>query len=73
MRTTITADSTPRPKVPNTVGDPEIDARIRQLVADMGGEKPSELIVEMVTTAMKMAREIIPSFACIRNAGWSQS
>lgn len=57
MRTTITADSTPRPKVPNTVGDPDIDARIRQLVADMGGEKPSELIVEMVTTAMKMARD----------------
>jgi uncharacterized protein (TIGR00730 family) len=57
MRTTITADSTPRPKTPNTIGDPELDARIRQLVADMGGEKPSELIVEMVITALKMARD----------------
>ena len=57
MRTTITADSTPRPKTPNTVGDPEIDARVRQLVADMGGEKPSELIVEMVMTALKMSRD----------------
>jgi uncharacterized protein (TIGR00730 family) len=57
MRTTITADSTPRPKAPNTVGDPEIDARVRQLVADMGGEKPSELIVEMVMTALKMSRD----------------
>jgi len=57
MRTTITADSTPRPKVPNTIGDPELDARIRQLVADMGGEKPSELIVEMVITALKMSRD----------------
>jgi uncharacterized protein (TIGR00730 family) len=57
MRTTITADSTPRPKAPNTIGDPELDARIRQLVADMGGEKPSELIVEMVMTALKMSRD----------------
>ena len=57
MRTTITADSTPRPKVPNTIGDPELDARIRQLVADMGGDKPKELIVEMVITALKMSRD----------------
>ena len=57
MRTTITADSTPRPRTPNTIGDPELDARIRELVADMGGSKPPELVVEMVITALKMARD----------------
>jgi uncharacterized protein (TIGR00730 family) len=54
---TITADSTPRPRLPNTLGDPALDQRIRELVADMGGEKPRELIVEMVMTALKMARD----------------
>ncbi len=54
---TITADSTPRQKRPVTTGDPEMDARIRQIVADYGGEKPRELVEEMMTTALKMARD----------------
>src|SRR5688572_8981022 len=54
---TITADSTPRPRVPNTTGEPELDARIRELVDSIGGEKPRELIVEMVMTALKMSRD----------------
>ncbi len=54
---TITADSTPRQRQPSTIGDPAIDARIRQLVLDMGGEKPNELIEEMIITALKMARD----------------
>lgn len=54
---TITADSTPRPRPISTTGDPAIDSRIRQLVADMGGEKPSDLIEELITTALKMSRD----------------
>ena len=52
---TITADSTPRPKRPITTGDAALDARIRELVTAAGGEKPRELIEEMLTTALKMA------------------
>jgi uncharacterized protein (TIGR00730 family) len=54
---TITADLTPRQRPVNTIGDPALDARIKQLVADMGGEKPPELIEEMITTALKMSRD----------------
>lgn len=54
---TITADSTPRTKPANTIGDPAIYERVRQLVADMGGEKPPELIEEFIITALKMARD----------------
>ena len=54
---TITADSTPRKRTPATVGDPALDARIRSLVADMGGDKPNDLIEELVVTALKMARD----------------
>ena len=52
---TITADSTPRPKRPITTGDAALDARVRELVTAAGGDKPRELIEEMVTTALKMA------------------
>src|SRR6266446_6399686 len=41
----------------NTVGDPRLDAHIRALVDEMGTEKPRELIEEMITTALKMARD----------------
>ncbi len=54
---TITADSTPRQKKPVTTGDAEMDARIRQLVEDYGGEKPHEIVAEMVMTALKMAKD----------------
>ena len=54
---TITADSTPRKRTPATVGDAALDARIRSLVADMGGDKPNDLIEELVVTALKMARD----------------
>ena len=36
---------------------PEFEARIRQLVADWGAEKSPELIEELITTALKMARD----------------
>jgi uncharacterized protein (TIGR00730 family) len=57
MTSTITADSTPRPRSNYTMGDPDIDARIRQLVKDVGTEKPAEIIEEMIITALKMARD----------------
>jgi uncharacterized protein (TIGR00730 family) len=41
----------------NTVGDPKLDAHVRQLVDEMGTEKPRELIEEMIMTALKMARD----------------
>jgi len=41
----------------NTVGDPKLDERVRQLVDEMGTEKPRELIEEMIMTALKMARD----------------
>jgi uncharacterized protein (TIGR00730 family) len=56
MRST-TADSAPRPRPNYTIGDPAIDARIRQLVEDVGSAKPHELIEEMIITALKMARD----------------
>ena len=37
--------------------DPPFDERVRQLVADWGAEKSSELIEEMIVTALKMARD----------------
>lgn len=54
---TITADSTPRPKRPITTGDSALDARVRELVKEAGGDKPHELIEEMISTALKMARD----------------
>jgi uncharacterized protein (TIGR00730 family) len=57
MTTTITADSTPRPKRPITTGDAALDARIRELASAAGGEKPRELIEELLTTALKMAND----------------
>lgn len=53
----ITAEITPRNYKPYTSGDPALDARIKQLVADAGGDKPPELIEEMIITAMKMLRD----------------
>lgn len=53
----ITADFTPRPRKANTTGNPEIDERVRQLVADAGGDKPHALIEEMVMTALKMGKD----------------
>ena len=41
----------------NTVGDPRLDEKVRQLVDDMGTDKPRELIEEMIMTALKMARD----------------
>jgi uncharacterized protein (TIGR00730 family) len=40
-----------------TVGDPRLDEMVRQLVDEMGTDKPRELIEEMITTALKMARD----------------
>jgi hypothetical protein len=46
-----------RPTRTNTVGDPRIDQMVRRLVDEMGTEKPRELVEEMITTALKMARD----------------
>ena len=46
-----------RPHRKNTVGDARLDEKIRQLVDEMGTEKPRELIEEMIMTALKMARD----------------
>jgi len=36
----------------NTIGDPRLDALVRQLVAEIATEKPPELIEEMIVTAL---------------------
>ncbi len=54
---TITADITPRSKTVSTTGNPAIDEMVRKLVAEMGGEKPNELIEEFLITGLKMARD----------------
>jgi len=41
----------------NTIGDPRLDALVRQLVAEIATEKPPELIEEMIMTALKMGRD----------------
>lgn len=41
----------------HSIGDPEIDRRIRQLVSDWGCGKSCELIQEMIVTALKMGRD----------------
>ncbi|RYD67086.1 MAG: cytochrome D ubiquinol oxidase subunit II, partial [Verrucomicrobiaceae bacterium] len=40
-----------------SVGDVGIDERIKQLVKDWGCEASCELIEEMITTALKLARD----------------
>ncbi len=37
--------------------DPPFDARVRELVRDWGAEKSSELIEEMIVTALRIARD----------------
>jgi len=46
-------------KVRRSTGNPEIDARIRALVADFGCEGSCELIEQLVMTALKMSRDKI--------------
>jgi hypothetical protein len=43
--------------VSHSIGDPEIDRRIHELVHDWGCESSCELICEMVATALKMGRD----------------
>lgn len=43
-----------------STGDPAIDARIRDLVRDWGGEVEPTLVQEMIVTALKMARDPVP-------------
>src|SRR5438132_148250 len=45
------------PKTARSIGDRKVDARIRDLVADWGCEQSSELIQEMIVTALKMGRD----------------
>ena len=46
-----------RPLRSNTIGDPRIDQKIRELVDEIHTEKPRELIEEMIVTALKMSRD----------------
>jgi uncharacterized protein (TIGR00730 family) len=48
----------PPPSSARSVGDPEFDQRIRELVTDWGcDERTGGLIGEMITTAMKLAKD----------------
>lgn len=47
------------PTRPTTSGDPEFDARVRELVNDWGGGHSKELIEQLVFSALKMARDQI--------------
>jgi uncharacterized protein (TIGR00730 family) len=42
---------------PHTSGNPEIDKRVRQLVADFGCDRACDLIEEMIITALKIGRD----------------
>ena len=46
-----------RPLRSNSIGDPRIDQKVRDLVSEIHTEKPRELIEEMIVTALKMARD----------------
>ena len=46
-----------RPIRSNSIGDPRLDQKIRELVDEIQMEKPRELIEEMIVTALKMARD----------------
>jgi hypothetical protein len=47
------------PSKPRSIGDPEFDARIHQLVEDWGCNRSGDLVQEMIVTALKMGRENI--------------
>jgi len=47
------------PSKPRTIGDPTFDERIRVLVEDWGCNRSSDLIQEMIVTALKMGRDNI--------------
>ena len=46
-----------RPLRSNSIGDPRIDQKVRDLVSEIHTEKPRELIEEMIVTALKMGRD----------------
>ena len=46
----------PRRRRPYTTGDPELDARIQALVEEVA-DKDRDLVFEMITTAVRLARE----------------
>ncbi len=47
------------PSKPRSIGDPAFDDRIRALVEDWGCNRSSDLVQEMIVTALKMGRENI--------------
>jgi|694.fasta_scaffold05492_17 hypothetical protein len=51
------AGASNRPIRSNSIGDPRLDQKIRELVDEIQMEKPRELIEEMIVTALKMARD----------------
>ena len=55
-----------------TTGRPEIDERIRELVAEFGCETDCELIEQLVMTSLKMARDL-PFLITIKMAAWIRS
>ncbi len=50
----------PNPRTIGSTGDPDMDARIGQLVEDWGCDYHPELIREMVVTALKLAKDQMP-------------
>ena len=55
MQDFIGASGQSHPRIRNTTGKAEFDARIRDLVADWGGGKNPSLVEEMIGTALRMA------------------
>jgi len=47
------------PSKPRSIGDPEFDKRIHELVEDWGCNRSTDLVQEMIVTALKMGRENI--------------
>jgi len=47
------------PSKPRSIGDPEFDKRIRELVEAWGCNRSCDLVQEMIVTALKMGRENI--------------
>jgi hypothetical protein len=45
------------PSKPRTIGDPAFDERIRALVEDWGCNRSSDLVQEMIVTALKMGHD----------------
>ncbi len=59
MSTLKKTDSTSAPKR-STTGKPELDTRLSQIIRDFGCNGDTELIEEMIATALRMGRDELP-------------